>query len=282
MRDAYKLPVAIFSRILDFKRTLLARLRDQRQEVRHRTGADFALQAAAVFDNLSWSGRVTDVSANGLSFRLPLASTARRGHATNVRVVLEGRELSVPCTVAHHRSTPTHALCGLRLEFRDFAVQKSWMQIVEAVNLGISFKPADAPRISLGLARRQWRSLRHTRLTEWRETGTRKIERFEFVLAEHVVEARRDEPGLTISPVSDRARSATGPVSAEVRQLFLWVLANLPGSAAVPTDLREFMRNAATGSSGPGGSSGRSSAVMAAAPSSWAPPAKPAPGRNPA
>lgn len=272
--------MASFSRILDFKLNLLARLRDQRKEVRYRTGADFALQAAVVFDDLSWSGRVTDVSANGLSFRLPLASAARRGHATQVRLVLEGRELVVPGTVAHHRATPTYALCGLRLEFHDFAVQKSWMQIVEAVNLGTSFKPADAPRISLGLARRQWRSLRHTRLTEWRETGTRKIERFEFVLAEHAVEARRDEPGLTISPVADRAKSASGPVSAEVRQFFLWVLANFPASAAVPADLREFMRNAAAGSPRPGGTGACSPASTVAAPGRWAPPAKPAKGRN--
>ncbi|HVT72397.1 MAG TPA: PilZ domain-containing protein [Lacunisphaera sp.] len=270
--------MAIFSRILDFKRNLLARLRDQRKEVRHRTGAEFGLQATAVFGDLSWSGRVTDVSANGLSFRLPLASAARRGEATMARLVLDGRELVVPCTVAHHRATPMHALCGLRLEFRDFAVQKSWMQIVEAVSLGTSFKPADEARISLGLARRQWRSARHTRLTEWRETGTRKIERFEFVLAEHALGARRDEPGLTISPASDRSRSATGPVCAEVRQLFLWVLANLPASAAIPADLREFMRSAATGSPGAAGTASR---APAAAPAGWAAPARPATSRNP-
>lgn len=275
---AYNLPVPIFSRILDFKRNLLARLRDQRKEVRHRTGADFGLEAAAMFGDLSWSGRVTDVSANGLSFRLPLASSGRRGDRTSVRLRLDGRELAVPCTIAHHRATPTHALCGLRLEFGDFALQKSWMQIVEAVELGTSFKPADAPRVALGLARRQWRSVRHTRLIEWRETGTRKIERFECVLAEHALEARRDEPGLTITPASNRTRSAAGAVGAEVRQLFLWVLANLPSSAAVPADLREFMRNAAAGSPTPGGAFGRSSA---AAPGSWASPLKPGAGRQP-
>jgi hypothetical protein len=271
--------VAIFSRILNFKRNLLARLRDQRKEVRHRTGPDFALQATAVLGDLSWSGRVTDVSANGLSFRLPLASAARRGEATNVRLAVDGRELTVPCTVAHHRAAPTYALCGLRLDFRDYAVQKSWMQIVEAVSLGTAFQPAEATRISLGLARRQWRSVRHTRLTEWRETGTRKIERFEFVLAAHVLEARRDEAGLTIAPTSDRNRSAPGPVCAELRQLLLWVVANFPAAAAIPADLRDFMRNAATGSPTPAVGAGRT--ATAAAPSAWASPVKAATGRTP-
>lgn len=280
-----------FSRILKFPRALLARLRDQRKQPRYRVGADFPLNATVSLSaddgalrqsinggpGSNWSGRVSDISANGLSVRLPVATATARNETSTVRIALEGRELAIPCTVAHFRSQPAHALCGLRLDFADFAAQKSFLQIVEAVSLGSSFAPVGgdrAPRVSLGLARRQWRSLKHAKLTEWRETGTRKLDRFELLIEEHRIEGRMTERGVTISPETNRAKSASPSVEAELREFFLWVVANMP--ASVPADLKEFMRRAATTTAAAAAQHATKPPVTPTPPTEWAPPKRPA------
>lgn len=278
--------MAFFTRILKFPHALLARLRDQRKQPRHRVGADFPLLAtvrlsgddgapspsASRGPGSTWSGRVSDISANGLSVRLPVATATARNETSTVRITLEGRELAIPCTVAHFRVHPAYALCGLRLDFDEFAAQKSFLQIVEAVSLGGAFAPVGgdrAPRIALGLARRQWRSLKHAKLTEWRETGTRKLDRFELLLEEHCIEGRMTEPGLKISPEANRTKSAPPTVEAELGQFFLWVVANMP--ASVPADLKEFMRRTATATvAAP--KRGTRPPIVAPPPSEWAAP----------
>ncbi len=247
--------MAFFTRILNIKRALLIRLRDERQQSRHRVGADFPLLASLKLTEGDgsapeatagrvgeWSGRVSEVSAYGLSLRLPPEATATRNEVSTVRFDLEGRRLDMPCSVAHFRVYPAYALCGLRLEFGDFAQQRAWHQIVEAVGLGASFTPVEgrrAPRPALGLVRRQWSSLRHSRLTEWRETGTRKLDRFEFLLEDFRIESRMADPDLTIRSEGNHGRRPSPTVDVEVRQLLLWIVANMP--ASVPADLKKFM-----------------------------------------
>jgi hypothetical protein len=261
----YIIGVALFKRILVIPRTLLARFRDERSQRRHRVGADFPLLARVEFSGINsasretirdfdsaWQGRVRDVSAFGLSVPLPPDATAARNEAVTVRLDLEGRLLVIPGTVAHFRRGSLQAQCGLRLEFSDFAQQLFWHQIVEAVGLGASFTPVvgrRAPRPALGLARRQWTSLRQTRLTEWRETGTRKLDRFELRLEDHEIEGRVADANLTILSLAARDRSPPAAVDTEVRQLVFWVAANLPPS--VPADLKEFMQRAANAPDAP-------------------------------
>jgi hypothetical protein len=239
--------VAFFTRILNIKRTLLIQLRNKRTQDRYRVGADFPLLATVKLGGAAgrdWSGRVQELSAFGLSVRLPPDAAASSNEATTARYDLEGRKLSIPCTVAHFRAYPTHALCGLRLEFADFPQQRAWHQIVAAVGLGASFTPfkgRGAPRPSLGLYGRQWRSLKPARLTEWRETGSRKLDHFELLLEDYRIGACVAEADLTIRTASGKA--VMPGVETEVRQLVLWVVANLP--ATVPADLKEFMCRAA-------------------------------------
>jgi len=241
--------VAFFTRILNIKRALLVRLRDERTLARYRVGADFPLLATLRLGGAvgnEWNGRVRELSAFGLSLRLPPGATAVRNEATTVRFELEGRQLAVPCTVAHIRTQPAYTLCGLRLEFADFAQQGAWQQIVEAVTLGASFALVEgsrAPRPALGLARRQWRSCNKSRLTEWRETGTRQLDRFELVLEEYRFAGRTGGGGLEIQSIAS-GRAASSGVEVELHQLFLWVLANFP--ASVPADLKAFMLRTAT------------------------------------
>ena len=277
--------VAFFTRILNFKRDLLGRLREQRTQTRYRVGADFPLLVTVALSGdgsapgCDWNGRVSDLSAGGLSVRLPPAAATARNEATTARISLEGHELAIPCAVAHFRIHPAHALCGLRLEFGDFAVQKAWHQIVEAVSLGASFTPVDGnqtPSVSTGPARRKWCSLKQARLTEWREKGSRKPDRFELILEEYQIEGRLAEPGLAISSRTNPGKAVSPTVESEVRQLFCWVVANMP--ATVPADLREFMHRAATVPAASTGSTSRSPAAKP--PSEWLPPKRPA--RDPA
>ena len=278
-----------FTRILKFKHDLLAKLRDQRKQTRYHVGAAFPLKAvvslvgdagpavkgkAARPPGCDWSGRVSDVSANGLSVLLPPAAATARSETTTVRLSLEGRNLEIPCTVAHFKSQNTHATCGIRLEFSDFPSQKAYCQIVEAVSLGASFAPAGGNRdgrVSLGLARRQWHSLKGSRLTEWRETGSHKLDRFELIIEGHVIGGRAEEPGLEI--LSESRRTAVAPaMEAEIRQLFCWVTANLP--AGVPADLREFMLHTAATPVAPVKSGTSPQVATASSPSEWQPPTR--------
>ena len=244
----------IFTRLLDFRRDFLARLRDKRSHPRHPVGAEFPLKAALSLvgseqpgpdrtpvrgRGLSWSGQVENISANGLSIFLSPAAATVRGEPTLLQLTLEDQEVVIPCTVAHFRVHGRHALCGVRLEFDDFKVQKSYHQLVEAVRIGASFAPAGPGRTQPGFALRSWRSAGRTLLTEWREPASRALARFELILGEHAVHGRSFPPGLEVQPRTGGANTVPPDLADEVLRLYRWVVGNLPKN--VPADLREFM-----------------------------------------
>lgn len=243
-----------FSRILDFKRDFLARLRNKRSHPRHRVGAEFPLKAslglvgsdkfnpdqAPVRGNgLNWSGRVGDISVNGLNILLSPAAATARGEPTCLRLTLEDLELVIPCTIAHFRVVSSRALCGVRLEFDEFQTQKAYHQVVEAVKLGASFSSAGPGRSQAGFIRRSWRSTGRTLLTEWRKPESRALVRFELTLGEHTVKGRSFPPALEVLPRNGKANTVSSELQDEVFRLFRWVVGNLPKN--VPADLREFM-----------------------------------------
>jgi hypothetical protein len=280
--------VPIFTRILDFQRDLLARLRNKRSHPRHRVGANFPLKAVISLSGddspvakggpaggrgCDWSGRVGDISNNGLNIMLPPAAAAARGESTTLRLTLENHVLEIPATVAHFRVYNSHSLCGLRLTFADFKTQKAYLQLVEAVSLGASFAPAGPGRSLPGLVRRSWRSKNKALLSDWREADSRALDHFELTLGDHSVQGRRSRLGLDVQNRAQAGKSVAPAVEGEVRQLFRWVVGNLPKS--VPADLREFMTRIA--SSAPTPPQARTSAKPPAStpPSQWAPPRPP-------
>ena len=270
--------VPFFSRILEFKRDFLARLRNQRSHPRHRVGADFPLKASLALagadkfnpdkapvrgSGLIWSGRVGDISVNGLNIILSPAATTARGETTFLRLALEDEEMVIPCTVAHFRTHSRHALCGVRLEFDDFPTQQSYHQMVEAVKLGASFASPSPARKRAGMVRRSWRSSGRTLLTELREPESHALVRFELTLADHQVLGRAFPPGLEILARDGKA-SIVGPEQqAEVLRLYRWLVANLP--KAVPADLRELMVRVGVSPTPPTGSGPWGSPVTARA-----------------
>ena len=244
----------IFTRILDFKRDFLARLRNQRKHPRFPVGASFPLKAALALagtENInpdrapvrgsgrSWSGRISDVSVNGLNILLPPAAATARGELSILHLTVENHELAIPCTVAHFRAFSSHAVCGVRLEFDDFPTQKAYRQLIEAVKLGASFASAGPGRRQTGFLRRNWRSTGRALLTEWREPASRALARFELTLGDHLVQGRSFPPGLEVLDRTDPMKSVAPAVGEEVRLLFRWITGNLPKN--VPADLRELM-----------------------------------------
>jgi hypothetical protein len=247
----------LFTQILDFKRGLLAKLRNKRKSPRYLVGTAFHLKATlrlAGSDHFGrttggagceWSGRVANVSNNGLCVELPPAAAAVRGEKSEVRLTLEKHELRIPCAVAYIRLSNTHALCGLTLEFTDFAVQKAYLQLVEAVSMGASLAPF-APKVGgpnqSGLVREHYRADNKAMLTDWRKPGSGKLDSFELVLGKHRVKGGSHPPSLEVRKTGETA-AVDAVVDNEVRQLLRWVAPNLPKS--VPADLRKLIRSSA-------------------------------------
>ncbi len=285
--------VPFFTRILDFKRDFLARLRNKRSHPRHRVGVGFPLKAVVnlVGDEsrvpkgkavrgagCDWRGRVGDISAGGLNLILPAAAAAARGEPSTLKLTLENHELVIPCTVAHFRVYSSHVLCGLRLQFDDFKTEKAYHQLVAAVSMGASFAPAGSGRRQPGFVRRNWRSANKALLTDWREADSRALDHFELTLGEHSVQGQSTRPGLEVHLRTDSAKSVPPAVEGEVRQLFRWVVGNLPKN--VPADLRELMTRVAGNAPPPAPATWRApvavrastTLAVSAPPSTWQPP----------
>lgn len=247
------MPVAFFTRILDFKRAFLAKLRDKRAHPRYPVGAAFPLKASLLLagndrpgkkdsaSGLSWSGPLGNISSNGLSVFLAPAAQTSRDEETTLRLTLGSQMIEIPCTVAHFKVFGSYSVCGVKLNFTDFKVQKSYHQIVEAVSVGASFERADtAPRTMASQVGQQWRSVNRATLSEWRNATTRKVERFELVVGEHKLIGLATPPSLEVTGRGSNAKTpVAAAVAAEVRTFFHWVTTNLPKN--VPADLRDLM-----------------------------------------
>ena len=283
--------VPIFTRILDFKRVFLTRLRNKRRHPRHRVGAGFALKAslnlsgsgklnpdkAAVRGSgVNWGGAVGDISASGLNIILSPAATTARGEPSVLRLTLEKHEIVIPCTIAHFRVNSSHALCGVHLEFDDFKPQKAYLQIVEAVKLGSSFEATGPGRKQAGFVSRSWHSVQKAHLTDWREADSLALDHFELSFGEYKVLGWKARPGLEVCHRKDAAKSVPPAVEAEVRQMYSWIVGNLPKN--VPADLRTLMSRsggtpfaapAPSAKLAPGKPAALTSTVVTTPPSAW-------------
>jgi len=244
--------VAFFTRILDFKKTFLSKLRDKRSNVRFPVGTAFPLKASLLLagdgsagkksatSGLSWSGPLGNISANGLSIFLSPAAQTVRGEVTTVHLNLGEQKIEIPCVVAHFRIYGSYAVCGLELKFKDFNVQKSYHQIVEAVSVGSSFASTAKTTKSESEVSQQWRSLKRSMLTEWRHPATRKVERFELAIGDHRLTCTSTPPTLKVAwRTTDAKDPVPHAVAKEVRDYFYWVTANMP--KCVPADLRDLI-----------------------------------------
>lgn len=246
----------MFTQLFDFKRAFLARIGNKRSHPRHAVGDGFPLQAVlALADDKDpgprpdasrdpLGGHVGNISLNGLSVVLPTSASLAAKQPLTVCLTIDHHSLEIPGLVVHFRVYDTHAVCGVEFELRDAKIQKTYYQLVEAVNLGASFVPvAGRARTPPGTVRRSWRSAHKTVLTEWRATGNPAPERFELTLGKHTLAGQADRLGLVIQPRKKGAPPVPAAMVSELRQLFRWVVPNL--SKQVPADLRALMTRVA-------------------------------------
>ena len=249
-----------FKRILNFRRDALAKLRDKRKTVRYPVGPGFPLKATVNLvgrdvlgrtggpreAGVDWSGRLANLSTNGVLLQLPPAASSMRDEKSELKLSLENHQVVIPCTVAHFRTSSSNSLCGLALRFGDFTVQKAYLQLAEAVCMGASFvsiEPTGLMRNPPGLAGEYFRADNKALLTAWRRTKSGELDSYELVVGEHCVRGETASTSLQVyarPKGGNREKAALAPaVDDEVRRLFRWVLPNL--SKAVPADLRDLM-----------------------------------------
>lgn len=259
----------LFKGLLNLKRDAWARLRDKRKAKRYPVGPRFPLKASVeligrdkpdprVTATLGWGGHVANVSTNGLNLHLPPGAISFRGEETILTLSLDQHELKIPCTVAHFRVAGTHAICGLKLKFDDPAVEHGYHQLIESVISGSTLEPvrAKSGQNPPGTVREQYRAENGVTLTAWRDKKNKALDSFELVVDDVCIRGQKVSPFYEAYRRSDTGvanESAKAALSApgftmirspqpEIRQLFRWIVSNLPKS--LPSDLRSLLEKA--------------------------------------
>ncbi|AOS43705.1 hypothetical protein Verru16b_00758 [Lacunisphaera limnophila] len=245
----------LFSRILDFSRSAFSGKHEQRRSARYPVAPGFPLKAtvnllgtaqAAISKEapgagMSWGGAVADLSANGVSLRLPSASVTTRGERTLLVLALDDFALRIPCTVAHFRTLTAGTWCGLSLQFENDTQRQGYFQLLEAVVIGAGFAPASAPRARAGLQGERYRSESKAILTVWRDQAESRLHSLELTLGELTVRSESGPPKLTVHATGQvDAPPVTGPRHEEMIRFFRIVATNL--SKKLPADLRARMQ----------------------------------------
>ncbi|MDB6114102.1 MAG: hypothetical protein JWQ83_1747 [Lacunisphaera sp.] len=258
--------MSLFKRILNFSKATAAP-KDSRAAPRHTVGQAFpfkAVLALAAHDGdgvlipgedkaQDWAGRLSSLSATGASIQLHAAAIAKRGEPCKFKLSLDGYRLEIPASVAHFRCYPQHALCGFSFNFPNFAVQKSFLQVLEPVAIGASLKPVDDRAVKQdapGLFKEQFTG-HSAMLTTWRQgtLASGPLHGFDLRMNEYGVrwsegqpeletyglgrtEGRRKNAAVVLTKLSDAQQE-------EVRWLFCLAVPNL--SKSVPADVRKFL-----------------------------------------
>jgi hypothetical protein len=187
------------------------------------------------------------MSSNGVGLQLLRAATTVRGEESQLKLSLEEHELTVKCVVAHFRTFSGYSLCGLQLKFTDFKKQKAFLQLVEAVSMGSSFRLAKTKRTATehpGLVGDLYTADNKATLTVWRAPRGGEIECFELIIGAHMIRGGKTVPPLIVFRMTKPLKpEGSAEVAGEVRRLFRWVVPNLP--KAVPAEVKALMEYAA-------------------------------------
>lgn len=255
--------VSFFKYIIDLRGGSLIK-REKRRAPRYPVGEIFPVKGVVAFcTNLdrkgqpppsgtehwqNWSGRLLNLSDGGASIQLAASAIGARGHICKFKLQLEGRQLEMPGTIAYFRSFTQYSLCGLSFSYPEETTRQGYLQLLEMVVLGSSLKAAGKAKAPNGLTRETYKGAKDTRLNVWRNTASETISHFEFRIADCYirgnaqnfkleVDATEGEHGLSASA----GRPAPFPPAklAEAKQLFRWVVTNLPKE--VPSNIKKFL-----------------------------------------
>jgi hypothetical protein len=255
--------VLLFKKILNFSKQTVASS-DKRQAERYAVGQAFPFKAVLTLighdgdgnpipnsdKGQDWAGRLTNISASGVSMQVHSAAVAIRGEPCVFKLSLDGYLLEIPSTVAFFRFYPQYALCGFALNFPDHETQKAYLQIVEPVSLGASLAVVDPKAIKQdieGLTKELYAGDKNSRLTVWRDT-TGSIHSFDFRMNDysvrwaqgmHEVQTAAVERTTKKGPRPPFSPGLTPTQQEEVHWLFCLAVPNI--AKTVPPDVRKFL-----------------------------------------
>jgi hypothetical protein len=246
--------VLLFRRIFDFKKSHVPQL-EHRLNQRYIPGAIFPLRATLHVAGRDWPGRVQDISASGIGLLFTRDDALTAGLSGRMRLELDHHRLEAKAVITHAELRRDGRLCGIGLEFDDFTIQKAYLQLLQPIAIGSTLLPVAADLVVQNeprFTKLSFRGESNSVLSVWRENeGAGDFQSFEFMMQDYFVRADAKQrvlevflrsqidrpPQLKVSaPVFDPA----GSVNGEVRQLFRWIVPNLP--KAVPADVRDFLQ----------------------------------------
>lgn len=245
----------LFRRIFDFQKSDVQQFVDQRLNRRYTPGRLFPLRATLLDTGREVPTRVHDLSASGIALITDRASAPVAGRDIVIRLALAPHVLEVKGHAAHFRPMNDDLLCGMSLVFDDFTGLKSYLQLLQPVAIGSTLQAVDPARVQQNepqFIKQVFRGESDSVLSVWLEKkfGT-PLHSFEFRMHDYFVRAEaaigvlevflREQieathKGKITTPVFD----TSGAASDEIRQLFRWVVPNLPPE--IPDDVLTFMR----------------------------------------
>jgi len=264
-RATYSIAVPLFKYLLNFKGGAFLQ-RDKRRAPRYPVGEKFPIKGVvSLCTNLdskgvpltdqwqNWSGRLLNLSVGGASIQLAASALASRGHPCRFKLSPDGQQLEMPGQIAYFRTFNQYSLCGLSFTFPDESTQKSYLQLLEMIMIGSSVEPAAKglfSKDSQGMAKEVYQGKNKTRLSLWRNSSSGSVSHFEFRIHEHYMRGNAQNFKLEVDTVegdngiaqpnpNNTAPKLTAPQVAEVRQMFRWVVTNLP--KAVPGHVKKFL-----------------------------------------
>lgn len=248
----------LFRRIFDFQKSDAQQFVDQRLNRRYVPGRLFPLRAVVRDGARESPARIQDLSASGMALVTDPAAAPAAGREVDLRLTLDGHQLDLRAHTAHFRPVDGGLLCGMQLVFGDFTQLKSYLQLLQPVSIASTLQPVDPARVQQSepqFIKQVYRGESDSVLSVWleRRLGT-PLHSFEFRMRDYFVRAEaargvlevflREQieathKGKITTPVFD----TSGGASDEIRQLFRWVVPNLP--AEIPDDVRDFMQRVA-------------------------------------
>jgi hypothetical protein len=241
-----------FKRILNFDKQEVAK-RDLRHALRYTVEPNTPLRTSLRMGNHDQPVTLLNLSSNGAAIQLSEPADYHRGEVCRLRLVLGRHALRLDVTVAHQLTETGRTMLGLEFKFANFEEQTNYLQLLEPVVIGASLKPCNPKLVrqkEAGLLTKFYVGPDDTLLTVWRKFAGQAVHSFEFRMhnyfvrsssTPHVLEIYTcDElvPGQKQGYGMPELTRATKQ-SAEIRQLFLWVVPHL--NQAVPDDIREFL-----------------------------------------
>ena len=189
----------------------------------------------------NWKCRILDCSEQGVRIKMDPALKVQARDLCDLKLSVEGFELTIPCHIANIREEPEGLVFGLKHDIEAEQTWSAYWQLLEVVALGSTLKlhRRTTKPDETGYLVEQYVNNRPAHLTIWRHPANQAVAAFEFRLKDNLVRAAVGQPLACLT--GPAGRPATAAQALEIQRLFSWVVLNL--ASAVPDDVREFLKN---------------------------------------